>query len=229
MKTVKVLNDIVDYIYRIIFILIMLIGLYYIYDTAYIFYNASGSRLFATKNKNKEQIILELTDDYIAWLTIDDTPIDYPIMQGETNSSYLNKDPYGRFSLSGSIFLDSRNASDFSDDYSLVYGHHMANNLMFGALDEFFDRSYYDKHTTGSITLKDGKVYKLDIFACILTDANVEVVFNPQGSAALLNHFGYSSFYKRPKNNHIVALSTCMEPGSTKRTVLLACLEQGNN
>ena len=225
MKTVRVLNDIVDYIYRIIFILIMLIGLYYIYDTVYIFYNASGSRLFASLNKPREEIILDLTDDYVAWLTVDDTNIDYPIMQGESNSSYLNTDPYGRFSLSGSIFLDSRNASDFSDDYSLVYGHHMANNLMFGALDEFFDKDFWSKHQSGSITLKDGTVLDIDIFACIKTDANNEAIFNPQGSDVLFNSLGYGKFYKVPKNKHIVALTTCMEPGSTRRTVVLASIK----
>ncbi|MBR1845920.1 MAG: class B sortase, partial [Oscillospiraceae bacterium] len=63
-------------------------------------------------------------------------------MQGETNGKYLNTDPYGEYSLSGSIFLDSRNAGDFSDSYSLVYGHHMADGMMFGALDAFFDEGY---------------------------------------------------------------------------------------
>jgi len=227
MKTIRILDDIVDNIYRIIFILIMLIGLYYIYDTIYIFYNASASRINASlyNGKNKEAVIKELTEDYIAWLEIDDSDINYPIMQGKTNSSYLNKDPYGKFSLSGSIFLDIRNKNDFSDSYSVLYGHHMANGYMFGALDEFYEEEYWEKHQTGKITLKDGKELKLDIFACINTDANVDAVFNPEGSDAVLSYFSYNLFYKRPKNKHIVALTTCMEPGSTKRTVVLACID----
>lgn len=223
MKTIKILDTIVDNIYRIIFILIILIGLYFVYDTAYIFYNASGGRILAKlgiKQENKQ-----LTKDYIAWLTIDDTTIDYPIMQGETNSSYLNRDPYGNYSLSGSIFLDFRNAPDFSDSYSLIYGHHMSNNFMFGALDEFFDKDYWSKHQKGSITLKNGTKLYLDIFACLNTDANADAVFYPQGSQVLLNSLELNSFYKTPKNMHIVVLSTCMEPGSTRRTIVLACIE----
>ena len=225
MKTIRILDNIVDNIYRIIFILIILIGLYYVYDTIYIFYNASGNRMLANIKNNREAISQELTKDYIAWLTIDETKIDYPIMQGKTNTSYLNKDPYGKFSLSGSIFLDSRNKNDFSDSYSVLYGHHMENGFMFGALDDFYEKEYWEKHQKGTITLKDGEKLKLDIFACIKTDANKDAVFNPQGSDALLKVFNKSDYYKSPKNKHIVALTTCMEPGSTKRTVVLACIE----
>lgn len=227
MKIVKTLDNIVDNIYRIIFILIMLVGLYYVYDTAYIFYNASSARQLAQRNKSREETILELTNDYIAWLEVDNTTIDYPIMQGKTNSSYLNTDPYGRYSLSGSIFLDTRNKSDFSDSYNLIYGHHMSNNLMFGSLDEFKEKEYWEDHKTGTITLKDGTIYNLDIFAHVVTDANVDGVFNPQGSDVLLGCFNASQFYAQPKNKHIVALSTCLEPGSTKRTVILATMELG--
>lgn len=225
MKTIKILDTIVDNIYRIIFILIILIGLYYVYDTAYIFYNASGQRLFALLRGNSQYGTKELTKDYIAWLKIDDTSIDYPIMQGATNTAYLNRDPYGDYSLSGSIFLDSRNASDFSDSYSLIYGHHMTNNFMFGALDEFFDREYWSKHQKGSIKLKNDTILKLDIFACLQTDVGVDEVFNPDGSELLMSVLDYRSFYKQPKNMHIVVLSTCMEPGSTRRTIVLACIE----
>ena len=203
----------------------MLIGLYYVYDTVYVFYNASGNRqlfgfLGGNNNTNKEY-----TKDYIAWLSVDDTTIDYPIMQGATNTSYLNRNPYGEYSLSGSIFLDTRNASDFSDDYNLLYGHHMANGFMFGALDEFEDKDYWKEHQTGYIRLKDGTEYKLEIFAFVITDVNASYIFNPEGADNLLSNLDSSKFYKKPKNRHIVALSTCLEPGSTRRTVVLATME----
>ena len=224
MKMIKVLDRIVDYIYRIIFIMIILVGLYYVFDTAYIFYNATGNRLLARLIGENNITNKVLTEDYIATLKIDDTNIDHPIMQGKTNASYLNRNPYGEFSLSGSIFLDCRNKPDFSDSYSLIYGHHMANGFMFGALDEFFDKEYWKDHQKGTITLKDGTVLNLDIFACLKTDANNDAVFNPEGSDILLSSLPVSQFYKIPKNYHIVVLSTCMEPGSTNRTIVLACI-----
>ena len=227
MKIVRVLDNIVDTIYRIIFIVILLLGLYYIYDTYYIFNHASASHVRVSKPGSEAAAASRpLTEDYIAWLTVEDTSIDYPIMQGDTNSEYLNKDPYGDYSLSGSIFLDSRNDSEFKDSYSLVYGHHMESNFMFGALDAFMDKEYYQAHQTGTIETKSGIIYDIEIFACIQTDANNEAIFNPQGSEVLLQSIPATQYYQNPKNKHIVALSTCLEPGSTRRTVVLATLEE---
>jgi len=227
MKVLRIFEDAIDWIYRIIFILIMLIGLYYVYDTIYVFYNASAERYMVSGQTGySEDVVKELTEDYVAWLSIDDTNINYPIMQGETNSSYLNTNPYGEYSLSGSIFMDSRNAYDFSDSYNLIYGHHMANNFMFGALDQFYDEEYLLAHDKGTILTKDGVEYALDIFACIKTDAEIDVIFNPQGSFAALGYIKTFELAKLPANEHLVALSTCLEPGSTTRTVVFGTIEE---
>ena len=45
-----------------------------------------------------------LNPDVCAWLTLDNTEIDYPVLQGENNLTYINKDVYGNFALAGSIF-----------------------------------------------------------------------------------------------------------------------------
>lgn len=226
MKIVRVLDQTVDAIYRIIFILILLIGFYYIYDTVYIFYNSSAARLIANKPGSGQVAEKPLTEDYIAWLTIDDTDIDYPIMQGKDNNAYLNTNPYGEYSLAGSIFLDTRNDPLFKDSYSLVYGHHMSEGYMFGALDKFEDKAYFEAHQTGTIMLKDGGEYNLELFAFVHTDVNNKIIFDPNGSKAVLDSLDSSQIYKKPKNDHIVALSTCLEPGSTKRTIVLGTLEE---
>jgi sortase B len=93
----------------------------------------------------------QINKDVCAWLTVDDTSIDYPVVQGSTNYDYLNWDVYGSFSLSGSIFLDYRNARDFSDFYSLIYGHHMEGNVMFGELPSFLETDFFQSHTTGKL------------------------------------------------------------------------------
>lgn len=53
--------------------------------------------------------------DVCGWLTIDGTNIDYPFVQGATNMDYINRDVTGAFSLSGSVFLDSRCAAGLTD------------------------------------------------------------------------------------------------------------------
>ena len=79
--------------------------------------------------------LLAINSDVKAWLTLDNTAIDYPVVQGENNFSYINTDVYGDFALAGSIFLDSDCDGSFHDPYSLLYGHHMENSKMFGDLD----------------------------------------------------------------------------------------------
>jgi sortase B len=79
--------------------------------------------------------LLKINPDVRAWVTLDNTGIDYPVVQGKTNLSYINTDVYGNFSLAGSIFLDSRNDGNFNDTYSLLYGHYMENSKMFGDLE----------------------------------------------------------------------------------------------
>ena len=64
--------------------------------------------------------LLAVNPDVCAWVTLDNTNIDFPILQGETNLTYINKDVYGNFALAGSIFLDSRNDHDFHDLVSLL-------------------------------------------------------------------------------------------------------------
>ncbi len=85
----------------------------------------------------------------------DHTKIDYPILQGEDNLTYINTDVYGDFALSGSIFLDSGCDRNFRGKYSLLYGHHMAEHKMFeiGIFTE--KKKFFNKSTTGTLILPD--------------------------------------------------------------------------
>ena len=83
--------------------------IYALYDTMYVYDHATGRDYLGFKpdSENQENSVLAATisDDMVAWITLDDTNIDYPVMQGSSNNAYLNTDPFGNYSLSGSIFL----------------------------------------------------------------------------------------------------------------------------
>ena len=98
---------------------------------------------------------MKLNKDVVGWITIFDTHISYPVVQGKDNQEYLNKDVFGKFSFSGSIFLDYRNACDFTDSYSIIYGHHMEYGAMFGDVVEFKNDDYFQEHKTGALFLLD--------------------------------------------------------------------------
>ena len=95
-------------------------------------------------------------------MTLDNTNIDHPVVQGQDNLTYVNRDVYGNFALAGSIFLDSRNDSSFSDPYSLLYGHHMENSGMFGDLALYKEEAFFQENSTGYLITPEG-VYDLEI------------------------------------------------------------------
>jgi len=102
--------------------------------------------------------------DVAAWIRINGTGINYPVMYGANNEYYMTRRPDGKKSRSGSIFIDYRNAPDFSNHNTFIYGHHMRSGAMFGMLSNYKNQSYYDKHPTVSIFTSKAN-YELELFA----------------------------------------------------------------
>lgn len=91
-------------------------------------------------------LLYEKNPELIGWIKIDDTLIDYPVMQTTDNTFYLNHDFHKQTDANGSIFLDTAcNAVEQSDNM-ILYGHHMRSGNMFGTLNKYADQSYYEKH-----------------------------------------------------------------------------------
>ena len=174
----------------------------------------------------------EINKDVVGWISVGGTSIDYPILQGEDNLSYITTDVYGRYSVAGSIFLDTRCSADFSDRYSLVYGHHMANGSMFGDLDRFKSRDFFYENLSGhSLTTADG-VYELELACLLEIDAYSTLIFSPgdfgleeiiEYSAENATFLSQSEKLKKydPASVRLIALSTCSEDYADARTVLV--------
>ncbi|MBR1554873.1 MAG: class B sortase, partial [Oscillospiraceae bacterium] len=123
-------------------LLIFLYSAYVLYDIFCIRQNAFVSRDLLQYRPvpadtqetalNGFETLLRLNPDVVGWLSIDGTNINYPVVQGENDLEYSNKDIYGNTSLTGSIYLASENDSGFHDWYHLIYGHHIDNGAMFG-------------------------------------------------------------------------------------------------
>jgi hypothetical protein len=228
-RIINILDTLVNVVVVIVMLLILFVSCYSLLDNHWQVQGASDDSLLTYKPALDEPI---RDDQFIsqyqaAWLSIDDTTIDYPIMQGENNYEYLNKDPYGEFKLSGSIFLDYRNNRDFTDAYSLVYGHHMEHGVMFGSLDAFKDKSYFDTHTTGRLVTASA-VYDIKLFAVSSADAADQRVFNPQGKTTS-DITGFlkenAMIYNEPEENaSIIALSTCSGDMSMERLLVFGTL-----
>lgn len=221
-KIIRKCSNFIDYFAILCFLLVFLYGGYGLYD-AYSVFNGAQDRSSLKFKPEAGQVLNGELKDNVAWLTMDDSPIDYPIMQGANNTEYLSTDPYGNYSLSGSIFVDSRNSGDFSDDYTLVYGHHMEGDGMFGALDRWKDESYYKAHQTGTLTTRNA-CYSLQVIALGQCSATIEEIFQPTDVSAVSSFrcINIIATYRTEgvEPTHVVALSTCQYPATDNRTIL---------
>lgn len=178
--------------------------------------------------------LMQINKDVIGWIALDDTHVDYPVVVGKDDMEYVNKDIYGNFSLSGSIFLTMENSRDFSDPYNLVYGHHMDNGAMFGDVMEFIDRKYFDRHKTGSLYLPD-MTYGIELWACVETDAYDDVMYNVINKKSEEDMKQFISYIKKNATNiredmdirptdRLIALSTCVDASTNGRALVIGRL-----
>ena len=173
--------------------------------------------------------LLALNKDTRAWITLDGTNIDYPMVQGKDDMEYVNKDVEGNFSLSGSIFMSYHNAPDFSDPYILTYGHHMDSGGMYGDIMRFIEPEYFETHRSGSLILPD-KTRKLEIFACFEGDAYDPYIYNvsdKEGNMGeFLDYIRKNSQQYREINikdtDRIISMSTCVSASTNGRMVVFA-------
>lgn len=183
-----------------------------------------------------------INPDITAWITMPGTAIDYPILQGSTNYSYINKDVYGNFALAGSIFLDSRNNGDYTDIYSLLYGHNMDQHRMFGDVNLYKEKDFFDQNTLGMLLMPDG-AHILESLSVIVVPASDSGLFNPENWTYLDGEGIYSQVQENAMftcekglealreqidagmTPRLVALSTCSDEFTDARTILLTLMD----
>lgn len=231
-KIIRFIDNLIDKSVFLVCLVLFLLGSYGLYDSYMVYQQATDNSILKYKPgyETDDATDKEIKGNMVAWLTIDDTKIDYPVMQGEDNNEYLNKDPFGEYSLSGSIFLDSRNSPEFKDEYSLIYGHHMEQGMMFGALDKFLDESYFNSHRSGTITVGE-KVYKIRFFAVLECEATEQSIFAPtetdknESLDFIKQHALFLDDNAIPGNEEkLLGLSTCKYPDTVERTLVFGAL-----
>lgn len=90
--------------------------------------------------------LLNRNKKLIGWVKIDDTNIDYPVMQTTDNTYYLDHNLDQEYDKNGSIFMD-KDCDVLKPSTNLIlYGHHMKSGKMFGSLNQYEQESYYEDH-----------------------------------------------------------------------------------
>jgi len=184
--------------------------------------------------------ILKINEDVLGWIYMEDTVVNYPVLQGENNFYYLDKTYWKKYLASGSIYLDSANDRLMTDSHSIIYGHNMKNHTMFGDLSDFRKAEYLQAHPYVDIFLVDGTWLRYEIFSVYKADVNGGTFSVPLNSAAGMEkllalsgeknlHGGSDSKADLPKpdpaSDSVLTLSTCTEDSADQyRFVVQAVL-----
>lgn len=203
--------------------------------------------IMAQATGEEQPSLSEINPDYRAWITVigdPASPIDYPVMQGEDDLYYASHDVYNKPSLSGAIYLAAGNRGEFSDSYNLLYGHHMDNGAMFGSLDRFREKDYFDSHKTATVITKSDTAYQVDFFAVAATDAYESRIYSVgnrmddvlsflKGSRDNDTGVGtkvLAADWKTAENmTKMIALSTCANADTNGRLVLFGKMTRISN
>ncbi|MDD3279227.1 MAG: class B sortase [Lachnospiraceae bacterium] len=98
-----------------------------------------------------------INPDVIGWLVVDALDISYPIVQGKDNDEYLHHTFEKTYNFAGSIFMDYANKSDLSDCHTIIYGHNMKDQSMFGKLKFIKEKELYKNDPYFWIITPQGK------------------------------------------------------------------------
>lgn len=221
LKIIRKASRFLDYVVLFMSLIALFIGVYAFWDTHQVFEIASSEGYAVYKPDSSNNLSFEelklKNKDVFAWIDVYGTKIDYPIVQGQDNSEYLNKTVLGEFSTAGSIFLDHRNDKEFTDFQDILYGHYMAERKMFGDMELFKDKSFFDTHKYGVIHRTDKPSIGIEFFAFMKTVGTDKTILSPaklkEEKSDLVKHIYESATYSRDidflNNENIIILDTC--------------------
>lgn len=116
----------------------------------------------------------KVNPDVQGWLYQKGTVINYPVVQGTDNDSYLHTRFDKQWSGGGTLFVDYRMEKGFKGFNSIIYGHHMKDGSMFRSIRGYTkEEGYYDKHKTLELATPHGN-YHLVVFSAFITKATDE-------------------------------------------------------
>lgn len=188
--------------------------------------------IYDVKYEKVFEKLKEINNDTVGWLTVNNTKIDYPVVQSTDNDYYLYRDYYKNKNRHGWIYMDYRNNIEDLSDNTIIFGHNLANQKMFGTLRYVTNQSWYKKSSNQIITFNTTKatmkwqiisIYKIPV-------TNDYLVANFASSEDKLNFldmitqrsiYDFNATYD--ENTKIITLSTCSN-GSKDRLVVHAKL-----
>lgn len=234
------LNRILNVVVKLFVFPLVLIAAFAVYDFLQTELDAvRAGRLakeYVLEGKNEESTGVDFASlkqknpEIVAWLRIPDTKIDFPVMHARDNKFYLSHDFEKNFAITGGIFLDYRNSADFSDSFSIIYGHRMSSGRMFSDVGKFKDKAFFDEHPKAIIfTPERNYVLGIVAFASVAGDDGVIYGFDNYTKQESAERIYSKAIHKRGEvsdlDKRYVLLSTCSVESEGVRDVVLGYLE----
>ena len=167
--------------------------------------------------RNKLVTLKQQYPNLYGWISIPGTNISYPVMQSYDNSYYLTRSYTGSSLKAGSIFADFRCSRELMRNYNLVvYGHHMTNNSMFHALDNYLNEDFFRKNKTIIVYTLDG-MFTYEIFSIFETNKYYDYIqtdfYTRASFVSFANEMAGNSIFRTGRtfteSDRLITLSTC--------------------
>jgi len=171
--------------------------------------------------------LISENSDIVGWIYSPDTPINYPVVQSNNNSKYLNIGLDGKYLINGTNFVDFRNYEIGIDENYIIYGHNMRNKTMFGTIDDYRSQSYYDSHPSLYFLTPD-RNYRIDLIAgkqvlyndFIYQTAPISDEFHSHVKNIIKNSL-FKSNVEYTSGDKIITLSTCTDNSGKYRFIVI--------
>ena len=170
-----------------------------------------------------------VNEDVVGWIYVEAVPdINYPIVHGTDNETYLHRTYEKNYNFAGTIFVDYENKGDFSDCNTLVYGHNMKNGSMFAQLKKFSQNEETYKKSKYFWIFTPEKNYRYEIISAYTTGVNSDTYTLFKGPGEEFQEYldkirGYSEIQTDAGNltikDKIITLSTCTGNEATRYVV----------
>lgn len=193
------------------------------------------------KTDNKESIqedtvnikeLYKINNDIIGWIKIENSNIDYPVMQTKENPNYyLKRNFYKQYSILGTPYM-AENCNIEKSDNLIIYGHHINGNKLFGELEIYKSKKYYDTHKIIKFyTMTENAEYEIiAVFKTVAyTGFQYYKFYNAEDERefnTFIEKCKELSFYDTKKTavygDKLITLSTCEYSNENGRLVIVA-------
>lgn len=164
----------------------------------------------------------------VAWLVVNGTNINYPVVKYKNNDYYLNHSFNNKYSKAGWLFMDYKNDIDTLDRNTVIYAHNRIDGSMFGTLTNTFKRSWFNEKANHYISLTiENKNYVFKVFSVYeieVEDYYITTSFSDDKSyesflTTLKNRSKFNFGMNLNKDDKIITLSTCTNQNDTRAVV----------